>query len=205
MACQKFTGFEQITDNLFWWEVFDEGMKCPLSASAFRTMDGLILVDPVDLPEHQLSELTHRSAPCAVLLTNHNHERAAGRFQKRFKIPLYAPRAGHYETVKPDILVGPDTRLPGGLEVVPMPGTVESETAYRDPRDGGTLLQGDSLVDMGRGGLEFLPAKYANDTGRMRMSVAGLLRRSFSIITTAHGKPVRDPKPIIRKLLGQLS
>lgn len=197
---QVFQGFEQVHENLWWWEVFDEKMKAPLSASAIRTLEGMLLFDPVDLPREHLAELCRKSSPCAIFLTNHNHERSAARLQRDLKVPVYAPAMGVYEKLSPDVLFQPGQRLPGGIAAVAVPGATENETAYLDQRGGGTLVQGDTFINMSEGGPAFLPAKYADDFGKMKRSAEDLLRLSFETVTTAHGKPFEKAKAALKKL-----
>ena len=71
------TDFQAVTPSLFAWHAYEPAVKCELSSCALETAGGLIFVDPIELPEPALAKLLSGRKPCAIVLTNGNHTRAA--------------------------------------------------------------------------------------------------------------------------------
>lgn len=197
------TGFERVHEFLFWWEIFDTRLRCPLSSAAVLTPEGLVLIDPVGLPGVELARLTSAGRLRAILLTNENHQRDAAWYRDRFRLPVHAPAGARFERFKPDHEVHPGSALPGGLAAIRLEGASESETAYLDSRGAGSMLQGDAIIHLKETGLAFLPLPYAKDQGGLRRSAAILLRHRFEWLTTAHGRPVSGARRAVGSLIGR--
>jgi glyoxylase-like metal-dependent hydrolase (beta-lactamase superfamily II) len=87
-----------------------------------------------------------------------------------------------------------------GLQALPIPGAVAGETAYLTPE--GYLFLGDAVINLESHGLALLPDKYCRDPRQNRLSLKTLLDYEFSIVTFAHGLPLRQQaKERLRALL----
>lgn len=181
--------FQTIAPDLFFWSAFDPAVKTDLSCCAYAQGDGLILIDPIPLAEPAWEELQKAGQPRAILLTNENHARAADHYRQRHQIPVIVP-----PLAKPNLGLKADGYVMGtdviyGLKPISIPGATPGETAYYHPK--GFLFLGDAIINAGPDGLSLLPDKYCADSKQNRESLKKLLSLSFTIVTFAHGLPLR--------------
>lgn len=162
--------------------------------------DRAILIDPLPMAERDLKKL---GAVEAICLTASCHERAAKRYQRSFKVPVYAPRrAIGFEETKPDRWYGPGARLPGGLKAVHSPGPTDAHYSLYLRRAGGVVFCADLLTNYEGRGLAFVPGEYQDDPKGTRKSVRRLLELRFRVLCPNHGKPIKTgAKKAIRQAL----
>ncbi|HSH39811.1 MAG TPA: hypothetical protein VK993_13630, partial [Chthoniobacterales bacterium] len=138
-----------------------------------------------------------------VVVTNENHTRAAGVVAESFAVKVYAG-AGATEALGPSIAsqsIGEEQFGPG-LTAIPIEGAPAGEIALHAQADGGSLIIGDALINMGSYGFTFLPAKYCRNQKQMRRALRKLLDYRFERIVFAHGLPiVEQAEPRLRELL----
>ena len=148
-----------------------------------------ILIDPLPMNQRDLKKL---GAVNAICLTASCHERAARRYQRIFKVPVYAPRrAVDFEGMTPDRWYGPGDRLPGGLKAVHSPGPTDAHYSFYLRRGGGVVFCADLLTNAKGGGLAFVPGEYQDDPKGTRKSVRRLLDLPFRVLCPNHGGPVK--------------
>ena len=181
--------FQTIAPGLFFWSAFDPDIKTDLSCCAYVQGEGLILIDPIPLAEPAWEELRKAGQPRAILLTNENHARAADQYRQRHQIPIIVP-----PLAKPNLGLKADGYVMGtdviyGLKPISIPGATLGETAYYHSK--GFLFLGDAVINAGSNGLSLLPDKYCSDPQLNRESLKKLLSLSFTIVTFAHGLPLR--------------
>lgn len=159
-----------------------------------------VLIDPLPMHPRDLKKLGPVEAIC---LTASCHERAARRYQRLFKVPVYAPRrAVDFEGTKPGRRFGPGARLPGGLQAVHSPGPTDAHYSLYLKRGGGVVFCADLLTNVDRRGLAFVPGEYQDDPKRTRVSVRRLLTLPFRVLCPNHGRPVTaGAKQAIRRAL----
>jgi glyoxylase-like metal-dependent hydrolase (beta-lactamase superfamily II) len=159
-----------------------------------------ILIDPLPMAERDLKKL---GAVEAICLTASCHERAAKRYQRVFKVPVYAPRrAVGFEKTKPDRWYGPGARLPGGLQTVHSPGPTDAHYSLYLRKAGGVVFCADLLTNYTGRRLAFVAGKYQDDPQGTRQSVRRLLKLRFRVLCPNHGKPVTtSTKKAIREAL----
>jgi glyoxylase-like metal-dependent hydrolase (beta-lactamase superfamily II) len=175
--------FSRVSPRVSVWSRYDSSVKAELFATAIESAPRVLLIDPIaPLPE----ELSGGS-PQAVILTNGNHARAA----MLFGAPIYANRGAHSELALPNLReVSTAEGLSDELSVIPIAGAAAGEIALYSQADGGTLVIGDALINMGSYGFTFLPAKYCENHKLMRRSLRVLLDLEFERILFAHGLPI---------------
>jgi glyoxylase-like metal-dependent hydrolase (beta-lactamase superfamily II) len=158
-----------------------------------------VLIDPLPMKARDLKRFGTVQAIC---LTASCHERAAWRYRKLFKVPVYAPiRAVDFEG-KPDHWYKPNDRLPGGLVAVHTPGPTEAFYSFYLKRHGGIVFCADLLTHYPGEDLEFVPGEYQDDPAETRVSVQRLLNLRFKILCPSHGTPVTThAKAAIRRAL----
>jgi glyoxylase-like metal-dependent hydrolase (beta-lactamase superfamily II) len=159
--------------------------------------DRAILIDPLPMDKDALKKLGTVEAIC---LTASCHERAASRYRRSFKVPIYAPkRAVDFERA-PDRRYHPGTRLPGGLKAVHSPGPTDAHYSFYLGRNGGVVFCADLLTNAKGRGLAFVPGEYQDDPNGTRKSVRRLLDLKFKVLCPNHGAPV---KPGAKKAIHQ--
>ncbi len=180
--------FQQVTDDLFFWQAYDPAVKVDLSCCARRTAHGLVFIDPIPLTSGALEELCAAESPAAIILTNGNHARAAADYRRRFSIPILAHAGAIAElglAVDQEIADG-ETVL-GTFAVLTLPGAAPGEIALHAA---GAMHVGDALIHLPPHGFTLLPEKYCADAKEMRRALGKLLRFPFEVLTFAHGLPL---------------
>lgn len=181
---------DQLTPGITVWQRYDPGVKADLFSTVIHTPYGIYLVDPIG-PSPVTLPIVLQGAPIAgVVVTNANHARAAADFSEKCGVPIYAdPDATTHLSGQVRTLTRGGSELPG-LETIPIPGGPPGEIAIFCDAEGGTLILGDALINMGAVGFSFLPVKYCTDAKLMRKSLRQLLPFSFQRILFAHGTPI---------------
>jgi glyoxylase-like metal-dependent hydrolase (beta-lactamase superfamily II) len=197
------TNLKQITKNLYGWSSLHAQWKIDFDSYALKTPDGVVFIDPMKPAPEVIEKLDALGEPLAVFLTNADHDRDADWFRKRYEIQIYAHEKAKADCdTKIDVLVLDDEKLPGGLKVIPLPGTAGGSIAFHTRQSGGIVLIGDALLNIPGKGLALLPAQYLEDKKQALQSLCRLLDLSFRVATFAHGDPlVGDAKKEITKFL----
>lgn len=179
---------EPVAAGLWLWRLYDSQVKAELFSTAVATTGGLHLIDPVDLAPDAIAELQSNGPIKAVVVTNENHDRAAGAFAAQFGVPLLRDRG----FILPELTaLGIDGGPPG-------------EIALHSSSNGGTLIIGDALINFEPYGFALLPAKYCSNAKLMVRSLPKLLDYSFERIFFAHGMPILSgARQRLAALLGQ--
>jgi glyoxylase-like metal-dependent hydrolase (beta-lactamase superfamily II) len=175
--------------DLLIWQAYEPAVKCDLTSTALVVDGGLLLVDPIELTTDALEELVSHGAPRLIVCTSANHARAAETFRKRFgaRVAAHAEAAPELG-LELDVVLDAEAKLPGGVEVCPLPGGAPGELALVIP--GRVICLGDALVHLPQTGLAILPDKYCTEPKLLRASLQNLLRYEFSTLTFAHGLPL---------------
>jgi glyoxylase-like metal-dependent hydrolase (beta-lactamase superfamily II) len=182
--------FERVADGLLFWQAYDPSVKCDLSSVAYRGLDGWVLIDPIPLAPAAWAEAFAEEKPKRIAVTNANHARAVTEYRQKYGCPVMAsPLAAEELEVSVDEFLT-TARHPSGLQSIFIPGATRGETAYLSPE--GYLLLGDAVIHLDSTGLALLPAKYCHDARQNRDSLKTLLDYEFSIVTFAHGLPLRQ-------------
>ena len=182
---------DQVHPGLFVWQNYDPMVKADLFSTALKAAPGLFLIDPIPLATEAFDELTNTGRLAGVIVTNANHHRDSVRLSDQFSLALFA----HSEASLPVELrqlqtLEEGTLLAEELRVIALEGAVPGEIALHYPKDGGTMVVGDALINFAPYGFAFLPAKYCSHPKRMRHSLRHLLDFEFERMVFAHGTPL---------------
>lgn len=159
-----------------------------------------VLIDPLPMGKQALKKLGEVEAIC---LTASCHERAASRYRRVFKVPVYAPKHAVDFEKAPDRRYGSGNRLPGGLRAVHSPGPTNAHYSLYLRRNSGVVFCADLLTKEGRG-LAFVADEYQDDPEGTRKSVRRLLNLQFKVLCPNHGKPIKTgAKKAIRQALAK--
>jgi glyoxylase-like metal-dependent hydrolase (beta-lactamase superfamily II) len=178
----------EVVPGVYRFTMHDDRIDAESDSYAVVTKGRAVLIDPLPMKERDLEKL---GAVEAIVLTASCHERAARRYQRQFKAPVYAPkRAVDFVETKPDHWYGPGARLPGGLRAVHSPGPTDAHYSLYLPRGGGVVFCADLLTNYSGRRLAFVPGEYQDDPQVTRTSVRQLLTLRFRTLCPNHGKPV---------------
>jgi len=183
--------FDGIASNIAIWHAYDPEVKAELYSICLATGAGTYLVDPIFLQHEAFDEMIGSGPVAGIVLTNSNHHRAAAQFAQQFSVPIFA----HPETFPNDqtgqlTLVTDGDEICDGLRVIGIEGAPLGEIVLHYGVDGGTLIVGDTLINLQPYGFTFLPAKYCSNQKQMRRSLRKLLAYKAKRILFAHGTPI---------------
>ncbi|MEO5721395.1 MAG: hypothetical protein ABIR71_08005 [Chthoniobacterales bacterium] len=183
--------YHRLSPGLAIWQRYDHTVKADLFATKLSTEAGVYLIDPFSLPPNTMADLCADERVTGVVITNDNHHRAAADFAAQFDVPIYAHRGASGERVGPQLReLGDGTVIAPGFQAITIDGAASGEIALHVEAEGGTLILGDALINMGSFGFNFLPAKYCQDSKLMRQSLRKLLDYPCKRILFSHGTPI---------------
>lgn len=189
---------EQVAPGIWHWLVHNSAIGGSASSSQLiEHGDDVVLVDPIRLADDALAALPE---PTAVVLTAKTHQRAAWRYRRRFGIPVHMPAGAPPADEEPDARYAHGDVLPAGLRAVQTPGPeIPHYCVLTDPAQDALICS--DLLMVSDGHLQFVPLRFHDDPDATRASVRGLLDLPFHLLLLDHGPPLRDPKPLIRRVL----
>ena len=193
----------RVCQTVVTWHRYAPEVKAELFSTAVISSDGAYLVDPIAIDRESLRTTLAPAAIAGVVVTNENHGRAAVDVAATFDVPLYAHAATRQALDLPSALELADgDEFAPALTALAIEGAPAGEIAIYAQLEGGTLIIGDALINMGSYGFALLPAKYCSNQKRMRRSLRKLLDYDFQRIVFAHGLPVvTDAKRRLAELL----
>jgi hypothetical protein len=182
------TEFAFIAPRYALWHTYDPKVKVELFSTALAAGNGLTIFDPIALPPAHRADLQSLGRVAGVVITNANHPRDAATFAHSYSAPIFAPPESrgelpHSHNLHDGLALGP-------LRVIRIEGAADGEFALYHPDDGGTLIMGDALINLGPHGFTLLPRKYCTNQKQMVRSLRKLLDLDFSRIFFAHGNPI---------------
>jgi hypothetical protein len=181
---------DEVAPGIFIWQVYDPAVKADLFSTALETLTGTYLIDPADLKPQVIPSLEARRKIAGVIVTNENHERAAGQFAARFSVPILVHDALGRGIFQQGRALRDGEEIEPGLTGLAIDGAPAGEMALHYAAAGGTMIVGDALIHFEPYGFDLLPAKYCRDFKRMRQSLPKLLDYSFDRMLFAHGAPI---------------
>jgi hypothetical protein len=185
------TEFHQLSPGLWSWQTYDSSVKADLFSSAFSSSAGLWIVDPIPLPEAQLSQVSEAAPIIGIVVTNANHQRSARAYSDLFSAPIFAHKDAFPDARPTRLTEVTDSAVIGGeWEVIGIEGAVAGEIALYHSSGGGTFIIGDAIINFEPYGFSFLPRKYCLNEKQMRNSLRQLLARPAERLLFAHGTPI---------------
>ncbi len=200
------TEFHRLSPGIWIWHRYDAGVKADLFSTALAIKAGVVLIDPVTPAPPELALALAGSKVAGVIVTNGNHARAAAGFAREHAASIYARRGAEQHLGLEKVCdVTAVVESASDLTVLSIDGAAPGEIALHCAREGGTLVLGDALINMGSRGFAFLPAKYCENVKLMRQSLRSLLDFEFQRLLFAHGTPIvtRARSRLVELLDGQ--
>jgi len=179
---------QHISPQLSIWHTYDRTAKAELFSTAVITEKGTVVIDPIALTESADQELNDLGRIAVIILTNVNHVRAAISFRDRYAAPIFATAELISELPEAQALT--DGMIIHELRMIAIDGAAPGELALHDPRDGGTVIIGDALINFDPYGFTFLPRKYCLNQKVMIRCLRHLLDLEFRRLLFAHGTPI---------------
>jgi glyoxylase-like metal-dependent hydrolase (beta-lactamase superfamily II) len=127
-----------------------------------------VLIDPLPMAKQALKKLGVVKAIC---LTTSCHKRAASRYRRSFKVPVYAPKHAVDFEEAPDRRYSPGNHLLGGLKAVHSPGPTDAHYSLYLRRNGSVVFCADLLTNTKGRGLAFVADEYQDDPERAHARV----------------------------------
>ncbi len=182
----------QLSPDLAVWHRYDAIIKADLFSAGLRTDSGFYLVDAISIEQNVLGTLLGSNTVAGLIVTNANHRRVTPEFSQRFAAPVFAhPDAkDDLDQCEKMIELSNGSTIAPGLTALTIDGAAPGEIALHWAPEGGTLIFGDALINMGSGGFSFLPDKYCLNPKLMRRSLERVLDYPCERILFAHGTPI---------------
>jgi glyoxylase-like metal-dependent hydrolase (beta-lactamase superfamily II) len=168
------------------WQAYDPAVKAELFSTATQTANGLLIFDPIPLAADVGAELERMGKVAAVIVTNTNHARAAGKFAVGCTVVIPAELRDDFPDGR-SLVNGSNLY---GLNILKIEGAAPGEFAFYDERNGGAVIVGDALIHFGASGFALLPSKYCTNQKKMVRSLRRLLELEFTRLFFAHGDPI---------------
>ena len=182
-----------ISPYLLIWQAFDQAAKTELFSTAVISDDAMIIIDPIALTDLAERELNGCGRVASIILTNVNHVRGAISFHQRYAAPIFA--AVELSKEVPNAQPVNDATAIHNLRIIALDGAAPGEIAIHDPRDRGSVIVGDALINFDPYGFTVLPKKYCLNQKVMIRCLHRLLDLEFQRLLFAHGIPITARAP----------
>jgi glyoxylase-like metal-dependent hydrolase (beta-lactamase superfamily II) len=190
----------EVARGVYRFTMYDDRIDSESDCYVVVANDRATLIDPLPMDSQALKSLGKVEAIC---LTASCHERAASRYRRTFKVPIYAPKGAVDFEREPDRRYTSGERLPGGLQAVHSPGPTNAHFSLYLRRDGGAVFCADLLTNEDRG-LAFVADEYQDHPMDTRTSVRNLFALRFKVLCPNHGKPIKTgAKQAMRQALAK--
>jgi glyoxylase-like metal-dependent hydrolase (beta-lactamase superfamily II) len=194
----------EILPDVFTWPWFSERHGYDFNGYLFRHPSGNLAVDPVEMPNGVLGELT-AIGMSAILVTNRNHTRASRRLREATgaRVAIHPADAAFARaqgaSIDGELHVG--ERI-GPFTVLSAAGKSPGEVALHWP-ERKILVVGDACVGKPPGECALLPESVIDDPTALRRSLVRLARTTdFDVLLVGDGAPiVRGGRAALERLV----
>jgi len=191
-----------VVDGVWTWAVSNSNIGGAISSCQALAANGeVVLIDPLRLADHAFDALPR---PTAIVLTAKCHQRSAWRYRSQLGVQVWAPADAPAADEQPDRRYAEGDPLPGGLRAIRTPGPERAHYCLVREAAPRVLFCSDLLMGGEDGELQFVPARFHDDSAQTRRSVERLLEVPFDVLCLDHGAPVTaDPKRAMREALSE--
>jgi len=197
---------KEIVPGIYTWSRFSAKHGYNFNGYAFKSDDGLVVIDPATMKSSDLEQLQQLGTPAHILLTNKDHERMAYELRDRFgaKIYIHEKDASLIKS-SPDHTFQDGEILPGNLKTINIPDNKSpGETALLLSKREGVLFIGDALIGWPKGEVSFLPSIIYKDPKKAKEAIKILLDYDYGPILVGDGEPVlKGGKDAIKRFLAR--
>jgi hypothetical protein len=191
--------------DILTFSAFDRARNLDFNGWLLVRDEGNILVDPVEMSDHDIAHARELGGVAWIVVTNSDHIRAASSLAATFGAEVAAPAAEREGWTGPCArwLRAGDDAWPG-IEVLELEGSkTPGELAF--VVDGDTLITGDLVRAHRGGGLNLLPdAKLRDKTAALASLRALADRPALRAVLVGDGWPIFEDAPRhLRRLLDE--
>lgn len=190
--------------NVWQWSWFSEEKALDFNGLLLTVGEHRILIDPPPLNSDQKAHLRRLGRVDYIVVTNRDHVREAGTYQREFGCHLYVPeRDAEQMEVKPTRTFKDGELLPGGIWVINLADQKSpGECALFVQQSKGILIVGDALIGKLAGEVCMLPQEKYADAAKAKAGLQRLLKYDFNTLLVGDGASIlAGAKPIVAKLL----
>lgn len=190
--------------NVWQWSWFSEEKALDFNGLLLTVGEHRILIDPPPLNTDQKAHLRRLGRVDYIAVTNRDHVREAGTYQREFGCHLYVPeRDAEQMEVKPTRTFKDGELLPGGIWVINLADQKSpGECALFVQQSKGILIVGDALIGKLAGEVCMLPQEKYADAAKAKAGLQRLLKYDFNTLLVGDGASIlAGAKPIVAKLL----
>lgn len=191
--------------NVWQWSWFSEEKALDFNGLLLTVGEHRILIDPPPLNTDQKAHLRRLGRVDYIAVTNRDHVREAGTYQREFGCHLYVPeRDAEQMEVKPTRTFKDGELLPGGIWVINLADQKSpGECALFVQQSKGILIVGDALIGKLAGEVCMLPQEKYADAAKAKEGLQRLLKYDFNTLLVGDGASIlAGAKPIVAKVLG---
>ena len=183
---------KQIVPGIFTWSWLSPKHGYNFNGYAFKSSEGLIVIDPAIMDSGDLGLLEKLGTPSHVMLTNKDHERMAYELRDRFgaKVHIHKNDAPLLKQ-RPDYTYEDGDILPGNLRAINISNNKSpGETALLLLLGKGILFIGDAIIGWPPGEFSLLPAFIFKNPELAKYSIRALLNYEFDTVLVGDGECV---------------
>lgn len=192
--------------NVWQWSWFSEEKALDFNGLLLTVGDHRILVDPPPLSPEQKAHLRRLGRVDYIVVTNRDHVREAGIYQREFGCHLYVPeRDAAQMEIKPTRTFKDGELLPGGMWVINLADQkTPGECALFIQQSKGVLIVGDALIGKPAGQVCMLPHDKYADATKAKAGLQRLLKYEFNTLLVGDGASIlTDAKSIVAQFLAE--
>lgn len=185
---------KEIVPGIYTWSWLSQRHGYDFNGYAFKSSEGLIVIDPAIMEEGDLDELEGLGTPTHIILTNKDHERMAYDLRNRFNARIHIQKNDAPLLKQPtDHIFEDGDTLPGGLRAICVPDNKSpGETALLLPRGRGILFIGDAVIGWPKGEFSLLPTQIYKDPQRAKEGIRRLLDYDYDTVLVGDGESVLE-------------
>lgn len=181
-----------IVDGIAMWSRWQPDRNVYFNAHFVYGGEENVLVDPLPLDEPDAAEIAERGGVQWIVITNRDHERAAGEAARRFGAKIAASEPDVREMSVPADRVLRDDDVIAGARVIALEGLKTAGEFALWLRSKRTLIVGDALWGEPAGSLRMLPDEKLADPLRAVRSLRRLRVVYPSHLLVGDGAPIFD-------------
>jgi glyoxylase-like metal-dependent hydrolase (beta-lactamase superfamily II) len=183
---------KQIYPGIFTWSWLSPKHGYNFNGYAFKTSDGLIVIDPAIMESSDLGLLEKLGTPSHVILTNKDHERMAYDFRDRFGAKIHIHKSDTpFIKQRPDYTYEDGDILPGNLKAINISSSKSpGETALLLLLGNGILFIGDAIIGWPPGEFSLLPSFIFKNPELAKYNIGSLLNHAFDTVLVGDGECV---------------
>jgi glyoxylase-like metal-dependent hydrolase (beta-lactamase superfamily II) len=195
---------KQILPGIFTWSWLSPKHGYNFNGYAFKSNEGLIVIDPATMDGSDLGLLEKLGTPGPIILTNKDHERMAYELRDRFGAKIYINKKDAPPLKQlPDYTYEDGDILPGNLRAINISNSKSpGETALLWLLGKGILFIGDAIIGWPPGEFSLLPSFIFKNPELAKYSIRTLLDYDFDTVLVGDGECVlTGGKEAIKRLL----